>query len=79
MQLIYIRVATLGYAFEDYRLGLRRQQEKTTTELLAAICVPGVGSHEIIQVVSDICLIRKSLLITTEADLYDYLTERYAA
>lgn len=78
-ELIFIRVESEGYALHDYHLGLRRLLDRKTTEPLAAICIPGVGSEEIIEVMSDICLVRKSLLITTEADLYDYLTEKRVA
>jgi hypothetical protein len=38
--------------------------------------MPGVGDEEVIEASSSICLLRKSFLITTEKDLYDFLTHR---
>jgi hypothetical protein len=36
--------------------------------------MPGVGDAEIIDATNPICSLYHSLLITTEKDLYDYLT-----
>jgi hypothetical protein len=71
-KLIYIRVHEEGYSAMDYYSGLRLLKEYQST--LCAICIPGVGDKELIQETFYICKSHKSLLITTERDFYDFLT-----
>lgn len=73
--LIFFRVREEGFSYQDYLSGLNvlKNQEIITT--LAAICLPGVGNSKIIEAITPICDQHHSILITNEADLYDYLTE----
>lgn len=75
-QLIFVRVQEEGYSHDDYRLGLRLLQNRDFIPRLSAIALPGVGDPNIIDASMPVCDIYKSLLITTEKDLYDYLTSR---
>lgn len=75
-ELIYFRVREEGFSLQDYLLGLKLLRNQDWVAQLAAICLPGVGDEEIIEAVTPVCLESHSILITTEADLYDYLTER---
>ncbi|NGX36782.1 MAG: hypothetical protein K1000chlam1_01635, partial [Candidatus Anoxychlamydiales bacterium] len=43
---------------------------------LDAICIPGVGSANIIDSLDPICKKHSSIIITTEKDLFDYLIEK---
>jgi len=54
--------------------GIRLLKNKEAFRDLTAICMPGVGDAEIIDATSPICSLYRSLLITSEKDLYDYLT-----
>jgi hypothetical protein len=73
-ELIFFRVKEEGFSISDYMRGIRLLKNKDTFHSLAAICMPGVGDTEIIDATSPICSIYHSLLITTERDLYDFLT-----
>jgi len=69
---IFFRVREEGFSTQDYLHGLKLLQNQNLQ--LAALCLPGVGDHEIIQATQSICSLHKSFLILTEQDLYDYLT-----
>jgi hypothetical protein len=73
-ELIYFRVKEEGFSISDYMRGIKLLSNKEAFRNLAAICMPGVGDAEIIGATSPICSIYRSLLITTEKDLYDFLT-----
>jgi hypothetical protein len=73
-ELIFFRVKEEGFSIPDYMRGIRLLENKDAFHDLAAICMPGVGDAEIIDATSPICSLYRSLLITTEKDLYDYLT-----
>lgn len=73
-EIIFFRVAEEGFSKLDYFNGLRYLEDREKTKRLSALCLPGVGDAEIIDASQSICLIHKSLLITTQKDLYDYLT-----
>ena len=73
--LIFFRVEEEGYSYQDYFSGLRALEEQNLITDISAICLPGVGDVEIIDAVVPLCKIYKSILILTEPDLYDYLTE----
>jgi hypothetical protein len=73
-ELIYFRVKEEGFSVSDYMRGIHLLENKEAFQDLAAICMPGVGDAEIIDATSPICSLHRSLLITTERDLYDYLT-----
>ena len=72
--LIYFRVEEEGFSKDDYKLGACFLEQTQLVKDLAAVCMPGVGSVEIIDSVSPICELYDSILITSEKDLYDYLT-----
>jgi hypothetical protein len=72
--LIYYRVKEEGFSVQDYLRGIRLLENKEIFHGLTAICMPGVGDSEIIEATSPICSMHRSLLITSEKDLYDFLT-----
>lgn len=72
--LIFFRVQEEGYSLQDYMLGLRFLENNQFVSELTAICLPGVGDTKIIEATLPVCDAHKSLLITTEADLYDLMT-----
>lgn len=72
--IIFFRVKEEGFSIKDYMLGLRFLERYDKLSHLAAIALPGVGDAEIIEASSPICINNSSILITTESDLYDYLT-----
>ena len=73
-ELIYYRVREEGFSVGDYMRGIHLLENKEAFDALTAICMPGVGDAEIIEATTPICSQRRSLLITTEKDLYDFLT-----
>lgn len=72
--LFFFRVHEEGFNIDDYLSGLHLLQKQETAAPITALCLPGVGDTEIIQATAPICAVHHSLLIVTEADLYDYLT-----
>lgn len=74
--IVYFRVREEGYSVADYRDGLQLLEEKPRSLCLSALCLPGVGKTEIIEESARICMALHSLLIMSEKDLYDYLTDR---
>ena len=70
--LIYIRVKDEGFSTRDYLSGLK-QLRKLSSPIMA-IGLPGVGDDLIIEAGAEVCSLHKSMLLTTEQDLYDYLT-----
>ena len=70
--LIYFRVKEEGFSTQDYMRGLRMLQKKELS--LSAIGMPGMGDPEIINPIQQLCTKRKTLLILSSSDLYDYLT-----
>lgn len=73
-ELIFFRVKEEGFSISDYMRGIHLLKNKDAFLGLSAICMPGVGDAEIIDATNPICSLYRSLLITTEKDLYDYLT-----
>lgn len=72
-EIIYFRVEEEGFSKSDYFLGLKYLGNQMVQQL-HALCLPGVGDAEILQASHLICEKHKSFLITTQKDLYDYLT-----
>lgn len=72
--LIFFRVREEGFSLQDYFQGLQWLQSQDVIPKLSAICVPGVGNREVIDVVTSVCVFYHSILITTESDFYDYMT-----
>ncbi len=75
-ELIYFRVREEGFSTADYMKGIQLLGKKGELDDLAAICMPGVGNADILEATTPLCSVRRTLLITTEKDLYDYLTHR---
>ena len=73
--LLYFRVKEEGFSTDEYFQGLKLLKNQELIPNLIALCLPGVGDSEIINEGSSICESYNSVLVTTEADLYDYLTE----
>lgn len=74
--LIFFRVHEEGFSIQDYLLGLRYLENKEQIPNITAICLPGVGSHQIIEATTNVCNSHSSFLIVSERDLYDYLTNK---
>lgn len=72
--LIYFRVEAEGFSDADYYRGMKYLTDANEVKKLHALCLPGVGDPLILDASRDVCFIHKSFLITTEKDLYDYLT-----
>ena len=73
-EIIYFRVAEEGFSKNDYLTGLQYLSSRGKVDKLDALCLPGVGDTEILDASNPVCEIHKSYLITTQKDLYDYLT-----
>jgi hypothetical protein len=73
--LIFFRVREEGYSTQDYLWGLHLLEAKQVTTSLSAICLPGVGDRCIIKTIIPICQLYHCILITNQADLYDYLMD----
>lgn len=76
--LLFFRVREEGFSTQDYYHGLRLLKEREKIPDLGALCMPGVGDGGIIEASSIICVLHHSILITSEKDLYDYLTNQAA-
>lgn len=74
-ELIFYRVHEEGFSREDYLRGIKLLYNHGQKMKLTAICLPGVGDRHIIESLSPICKKNKTILILSEKDLYDYLTE----
>lgn len=72
--LIFFRVKEEGFSLADYFFGLRLLERSQLAEKLTAICIPGVGDHEILEAAYKVCNQRHSLIITSERDFYDLMT-----
>lgn len=74
--LLFFRVREEGFYLSDYINGLTLLHRENLPFSLSAIAIPGVGDNEIFQATTSFCHIHHSILISSEADLYDYLTIR---
>lgn len=74
--LLFFRVREEGFSTDDYFLGLRALEQQRLIQRISAICTPGVGDEAIIKAIYPICEVYHSILITNEADFYDYLTSK---
>jgi hypothetical protein len=73
-EVIYFRVKEEGFSTKDYLKGIKHLQNKKEISHLTAICLPGVGDARIIDSITPALETHSALVITTEQDLYDYLT-----
>ncbi len=72
--LIYIRVKEEGFSTKDYLKGMKQLLNKKQVSKLASVCLPGVGDARIIDSLAPVCETHQCFMVTTERDLYDYLT-----
>lgn len=73
-EIIFFRVAEEGFSRIDYINGLKYLSDREKVKKVHALCLPGVGDPEILASSESLCHLHKSLLITNQKDLYDYLT-----
>jgi hypothetical protein len=73
--LIFFRVKEEGFSSQDYINGLKCLESQHLLSKISAICIPGVGDFEIIDAMTPLCKAYHNFLITTESDLFDYLTD----
>jgi hypothetical protein len=76
--IIFFRVREEGFSTQDYYYGVKLLETQRTFPQISAICMPGVGNSKILEAAAPLCAAHHSLLIISEADLYDYLTLRAA-
>lgn len=74
--LIFFRVPEEGFSTTDYLTGLKLIERQIIIPEVHAICTPGVGDREVLDALMPICHQYHSILITNEADFYDYLTQK---
>lgn len=72
--LLFLRVREEGYSFQDYLIGLHLLEHQSLVDQVAALCLPGVGDERILYPVGSYCTAHHSILLTSQSDLYDYLT-----
>lgn len=72
--ILFLRVEEEGFSQQDYFQGLQLLKKEEMTNHIGAYCMPGVADTEIIDTLVPLCRKHHSLIITNEADLYDYLT-----
>jgi hypothetical protein len=75
--IIFLRVREEGFSQQDYFVGLKLLERRDLISHLEAIGLPGVGDAEIIDAVVPVCQLYHSVLLTTEADFFDYVTHSY--
>lgn len=74
--LIFFRVMEEGFSMPDYITGAKMLEQQQLITHLDAICIPGVGDPSVLNALQPICQQYRSILISNEADFYDYLTSR---
>lgn len=72
--LLFLRVREEGFSFHDYLYGLQLLDKQEIIQNITALYIPGVGDNKIIQHMIPFCHSHHSILITTESDFYDYIT-----
>ena len=71
---IFIRVKEEGFSTKEYLKGMKSLLKEKDLPPVTAVCLPGVGDSRIIDSTAPILDAYGALLLTTERDLYDYLT-----
>ena len=74
--LIFFRVLEEGFSVQDYLFGAQLLEQQRLIPQLDAICAPGMGNPKILHTLEAISQHYHSILLTNEADFYDYLTAR---
>lgn len=72
-ELLYFRVEEEGFSYVDYFHGLQTLQKYPHIQI-QALGMPGVGDPKILDAFEPIFHQHRSLLITNQKDLYDYLS-----
>ena len=72
--LIFFRVLEEGFSTQDYLIGARLLKQQQLITRLDAICTPGLADPTVLNALQPICQQYHSILISNEADFYDYLT-----
>ncbi|MCB1118910.1 MAG: hypothetical protein KDK65_03025 [Chlamydiia bacterium] len=72
--LFFFRVREEGFSVGDYLRCLKLLEAEHLINETSALCLPGVGDQEILNATLKLCDSHNQILITNEADLYDYLT-----
>jgi len=74
-EIVYFRVGEEGFSSPDYFQGFQHLlAQKEQLKKIHALCLPGVGDAAILNASEPLREAHKSLLITSQKDLYDYLT-----
>ncbi|MCB1213240.1 MAG: hypothetical protein KDK40_02980, partial [Chlamydiia bacterium] len=73
--LLFFRVEEEGFSTSDYLLALHMLDQAFEKKSVEALAAPGVCGGPLMDEVHKICERRDLLLLTNEADLYDYLTD----
>lgn len=74
--IFFYRVSEEGNNKEQYLQGFKLFEREAFSSSLSAIALPGVGSLEILHAANILSELHKVLIITTEKDLYDLITNR---
>lgn len=74
--LIFFRVKEEGFSLSDYLIGFKTLQESPLISHIVAIGVPGVGDKEVLEAATPLILTYHPILITSEADFYDYIMSK---
>lgn len=72
--LIFFRVEQEGFSKRDYFNGIKILTASPLIQNVHAIYTPGVGDRSIINALVPLCHEYHQILITNEADFYDYLS-----
>lgn len=75
--ILFFRVREEGFSLQDYLQGVHLLENLKNEPHIAAIAIPGVGDVQIINAIIPICVVYHSILMTTESDLFDYLTQNF--
>lgn len=73
-ELVFFRVHEEGFSFNEYMHGVKLLYKQGKNLRISAICMPGMGDLRMIEAIEPICLKLKTVLVLSEKDLYDYLT-----
>ncbi len=72
-ELLFFRVKEEGYSYQDYFRGLKLLTTQGISLAVSAICAPGVGDAAILDAMRPLCVKCHCIIISNEADLYDFL------
>lgn len=75
-ELLYFRVQEEGYSYQDYLRAVKMiATQSKDWGPFSAVCAPGVAEDFLLRAIDSLCRAHRCLLITNEADLFDYLME----